>query len=106
MSLVRMKLSEVKLTEQDIKELEELAKKPDSEIDYSDIPQINPEDWKSAVRGKFYRPRKQSISLRLDADVLAWFKQQGPGYQTRINNILREVMIAQINRQTKSLPTR
>jgi uncharacterized protein (DUF4415 family) len=42
---------------------------------------------------KFYRPVKQPVTLRLDADVVAWFKRQGRGYQTRINRALRELMM-------------
>jgi uncharacterized protein (DUF4415 family) len=42
----------------------------------------------------FYRPRKQAVTLRLDADVLAWFRASGPGYQTRINKLLRAAMLA------------
>ena len=45
-----------------------------------------------AVVGKFYRPVKKAISVRIDADVLAWLKKSGPGYQGRINNILRREM--------------
>jgi len=97
MSIVRYKAEDIKLTKEHMKELEELAKMPDSEIDYSDIPPLNPEDWKNAVRGAFYRPIKKSISLRVDADVLAWFKCQGKGYQTRMNEALRQFML-----QTKS----
>jgi uncharacterized protein (DUF4415 family) len=81
------------LTEQQRRELEELAKLPDSEIDTSDIPELPEEAWKDAVRGRFYRPVKQAVSLRLDADVLAWLKKDGEGYQTRANQILRERML-------------
>ena len=63
---------------------------PDDQIDFSDIPEIT--DWSSAVVGKFYRPIKTPVTLRLDADVLAWLKSQGPGYQTRINRMLRSEM--------------
>jgi uncharacterized protein (DUF4415 family) len=42
---------------------------------------------------RFYKPIKKSVTLRLDAEVLAWFKRQGPGYQTRINRALRKVMM-------------
>jgi uncharacterized protein (DUF4415 family) len=42
-----------------------------------------------SVRGKFYCPMKQSLTIRLDADVIAWFKSEGSGYQTRINSLLR-----------------
>ena len=60
----------------------------DEDIDYSDIPDHgdDPEFWAKAVR----MPRnKQGVFIRLDADVLDWFKAQGPGYQTRINAVLR-----------------
>ncbi|MYK59389.1 MAG: BrnA antitoxin family protein, partial [Rhodospirillaceae bacterium] len=63
---------------------------PDDRIDTSDIPEQT--DWSGAVRGLFYRPVKQQITLRLDADVVAWFKRQAPGgrgYQTAINRALR-----------------
>jgi uncharacterized protein (DUF4415 family) len=42
--------------------------------------------------GKFYRPIKKSLTIRIDADVLAWVKKQGKGYQTRINSYLRRAM--------------
>ncbi len=62
--------------------------------DTVDIPPAPEENWATAVRGKFYRPRKEAISLRLDMDVLDWLRAQGPGYQTTINRILRERMEA------------
>ena len=49
-------------------------------------------DWADAVRGKFFRPIKQPISIRLDADVLAWFKSERGPYQARMNDALREYM--------------
>ena len=64
---------------------------PDDQIDTSDIPEMR--DWSDARRGLFYRPVKQQITLRLDADVVNWFKEQVPGgrgYQTQINRALRE----------------
>jgi uncharacterized protein (DUF4415 family) len=81
------------LTAEQRRQLEVLANKPDSEIDTSDIPELPEEAWKDAVRGRFYRPVKQAVSLRLDADVLAWLKKDGEGYQTRANRILRERML-------------
>ena len=73
------------------KELEALAHRPDAEIDLSDIPEIR-EIPSDAVIGKFYRPRKASVTIRLDADVLAWLKASGERYQTRINSYLRQMM--------------
>ena len=64
---------------------------PDDRIDTTDTPEIL--DWSYARRGVFYRPVKQQITLRLDADIIAWFKAQardGCGYQTDINGALRE----------------
>jgi uncharacterized protein (DUF4415 family) len=69
-------------------ELKALGSMPDAAIDTSDIPEVT--DWTDARRGVFYRPIKQQLTLRLDADVVAWFKRQGGGYQTRINTALRE----------------
>jgi uncharacterized protein (DUF4415 family) len=70
------------------KEIEDLRRMKDDEIDLTDIPETA--DWSKAVVGKFYRPRKKSLTIRIDADVLAWLKAQGKGYQTRINALLRE----------------
>ena len=60
-----------------------------TEIDTTDIPPAL--DWSQAVVGKFYRPIKKPLTIRLDADVLAWRKGQG-GYQTRINELLRRAI--------------
>jgi uncharacterized protein (DUF4415 family) len=57
-------------------------------------------DWMAEV-GKLYRPIKKAITLRVDADVLAWFKKQGPGYQTRINRVLRRVMMEERKRSAE-----
>ena len=64
----------------------------DDEIDYSDLPPVR--DWTGAVRGKFYRPNKQTVTIRLDADVVAWLKEREPKYQTAVNRILRDYMTA------------
>jgi uncharacterized protein (DUF4415 family) len=80
------------------KELSTLAAMPDSAIDTSDIPELPPDAWKNAIRGRFYRPLKQAVSMRLDADVIAWLKKQGKGYQTRANRILRESMLEEVRR--------
>lgn len=70
------------------KELARLAKKPDKAIDTGEIPELA--DWRGSERGRFYRPLKQQITLRLDADILAWFKSRADKYQTGINAALRE----------------
>ena len=72
-------------------ELEALAALPDDKIDTRDMPEVR--DWSGARRGLFFRPLKQQLTLRIDADVIAWFKRHtshGEGYQTRINRALRE----------------
>ncbi len=86
------------LTPKQKRELAALAALPDDRIDTSDIPELPPVAWKDAVRGRFYRPVKQPISMRLDADVVAWLKKRGKGYQTRVNSILRQTMLADIKR--------
>ena len=87
-----------KLTEKQAKQLAALSKMKDEDIDLSDIPEIT--DWSNAVRGRFYRPMKQSLTIRLDADVIAWLKSQGTGYQTRINSLLRNAMMTAPRRRS------
>lgn len=79
-----------KVTEEQSAELKALAEMPDEQIDLSDIPEIT--DWSGAVVGKFYRPMKEAVTVRLDADVVHWLKRDGKGYQTRLNAILRREM--------------
>lgn len=79
-----------KLTEAQLEELKSLAERPDEEIDYSDIPEVT--DFNGFEVGQFYRPVKESVTVRLDADVVHWLKQGGKGYQTRLNAILRREM--------------
>lgn len=57
------------------------------------IPPLDDDFWAKAVRNPYYRPLKQSTTVRIDADVLAWLRAQGKGYQTRINRILRAAML-------------
>jgi uncharacterized protein (DUF4415 family) len=84
------------LTEAQLANLRRLAARPDSEIDTSDIPELTEEQWKTAVRGRFYRPVKRQITARVDADVLDWLQSQGKGYQSRINAILRREMLESV----------
>ena len=72
-------------------QIQALADKPDDEINTDDIPEVL--NWSDAKRGVFYRPVKQQITLRLDADVVSWFKAHqrgGRDYQTDINTALRD----------------
>ena len=80
----------MKVTKRQAKEIRALKRLRDERIDLTDIPPLR--NWSKAVIGKFYRPRKKSLTIRIDADVLAWLRGQGKGYQTRINALLREVM--------------
>lgn len=73
----------------DWKRLSELK---DEDIDTSDIPELDDEFFRQA---ELRVPPKQPVTLRLDADVLTWFKSQGQGYQTRINKLLRSYMESQ-----------
>jgi uncharacterized protein (DUF4415 family) len=82
------------LTDAQRANLRALSARPDSEIDFSDIPELTAEQWKKGIRGRFYRPIKRQITARVDADVLEWLKAQGKGYQSRINAILRREMLA------------
>jgi uncharacterized protein (DUF4415 family) len=79
-----------KLAEAQLENLKRLAERPDAEIDYSDIPEIT--DFSGFEVGKFYRPVKEAVTVRLDADVVHWLKRDGKGYQTRLNAILRREM--------------
>ncbi|HET9401583.1 MAG TPA: BrnA antitoxin family protein [Candidatus Acidoferrales bacterium] len=72
-------------------ELIALSVMKDSEIDTSDIPERT--DWAQAAVGKFYRPLKKSVTIRIDADVLSWLRSHGGKYQTRINGMLRAAML-------------
>lgn len=85
------KVSSEHLTDEQKAELEALAALPEEQIKTDDMPEVR--DWGGAKRGMFYRPLKQQITLRLDADLIDWFKRHHPpdeGYQTTINQALRE----------------
>ena len=75
------------------RELRRLAARPDSEIDLSDAPEAVPPAAEVQIE-RFYRPIKQLVSLRVDADVLAWFRGRGKKYQTYMNSVLRREMQA------------
>ena len=82
-----------KPTNRDIStELAALDAMSDEDIDYSDIPPVR--DFSGWRRGVFYRPEKQAVTIRLDADVVAWFKGSEPKYQTAVNRVLRDYMLS------------
>jgi uncharacterized protein (DUF4415 family) len=93
-----MKTAETrKLTPEEQAALDAAANLPDERIDTTDPDAPERKDWSNAVRGALYRPVKLPVTMRLDSDVLAWFKSRGDakGYQTRINAALREYIAAQ-----------
>lgn len=79
-----------------------LRDRPETENDLSDIAEMEPARFDDAVRGRFYRPVKQQITARIDADVLDWLKSGGKGYQSRLNAILRREMLAASARRKKA----
>lgn len=88
-----LKIHTPELTPELLAESERIAAMPDDTIDTSDMPEVT--DWSGWERGKFYRPVKQQLTLRLDSDLIHWFKsRQGGkrGYQTAINAALRKVV--------------
>jgi uncharacterized protein (DUF4415 family) len=90
------------LRREQLAELKSLADLADDAIDTSDAPELL--DWSGARRGLFYRPVKQQLTLRLDADVVAWFKKHSTaheGYQTRINRALREYVQGQTGKRRR-----
>ena len=81
------------LTDAQRAHLEELADTPDDQINYDDIPKLTEAQLADFKRPEHYRPIKKQITARLDADVLAWLKASGKGYQSRMNAILRQSML-------------
>ena len=79
------------LSNEQMSRLTKLAEMPDDQIDLVDIPEAPEENWQYARRGNLYRPVKLPVTIRLDADVLSWFKEHATtvGYQTEINRVLR-----------------
>jgi len=95
----------MRITKKMHNEIAVLAAMKDHEIDKSDIPERKPGGWNGAICGKFYRPPKRAVTIRLDADILAWLKGQGKGYQTRLNAILRGNM-AVLSPKSQKAPLR
>jgi uncharacterized protein (DUF4415 family) len=80
-----------KLTKEQRRDVATIAAKKDREIDFSDIPLTV--DWSGADIGKFHRPAKKPVTMRLDADIIEWLKAEGPGYQSKANRLLRHAMM-------------
>lgn len=79
-----------KLTKEQKRQAAVIAAKTDADIDLSDAPEVV--DWSGAEIGKFYRPPKKPVTMRLDIDIIKWLKSHGRGYQTRVNALLRHAM--------------
>jgi uncharacterized DUF497 family protein/uncharacterized protein (DUF4415 family) len=96
------KMTDEERAEQDAR-LERLAAMPDEDIDFSDIPPITDEQWATRRPLRHFRPIKQRVTIRLDADVLDWFKHEAEGgrYQTSMNRALRSYMQEQLRHQPK-----
>jgi uncharacterized protein (DUF4415 family) len=83
-----------RLDHTDHTDYERLDSMKDEDIDFSDSPEITPEMFARAVLRRNFKPipRKKQLTLRIDSDVVEWYQKQGPGYQTRINSLLRAYM--------------
>lgn len=89
-----------KLTKEQKRDIAAIATKRDSEIDLSEMPEVV--DWSGAIMGKFYRPAKKPVTMRLDEDIVVWLKSFGRGYQTKANLLLRHAMVAAKDRGKKT----
>ena len=88
-----------KLSREQRRDIAAIAAKKAESIDLSEMPEVV--DWSAAEMGKFYRPPKRSVTMRLDQDVLDWLKGYGKGYQTRANMLLRHAMASSGGRTRK-----
>ena len=79
-----------KLTKEQKRQIATIAGKKDADIDLSEMPEVV--DWSGAEVGRFIRPEKKPVTMRLDQDVVEWLKSYGRGYQTRANSLLRHAM--------------
>ena len=89
-----------KLTKEQERDIRAIAAKRDEDIDFSDAPPVL--DWSGAEIGRFYRPVKKPVTMRLDSDVIAWLKADGRGYQTKANWLLRQAMLHFSKQGTRS----
>jgi uncharacterized protein (DUF4415 family) len=97
--IVKKTLSDSRMTPSRKRRLAKLARRPDSSIDFSDIPELTEKFWRNAIPNPFYRPVKLQLTLRLDADVIAWLRKHGKGYQTRANALLRAAMLRDLRQK-------
>jgi uncharacterized protein (DUF4415 family) len=97
---VRRTLADRPMTPARKAKLARAVERRDSDIDLSEIPPLTESFWRNAVRNPYYRPVKRQLTVRLDSDVVAWLRRGGKGYQTRLNRVLREAMIEDINKKS------
>jgi uncharacterized protein (DUF4415 family) len=88
-----------RLSKEQQRDIAALAAMDDADIDFTDMPEVL--DWSGAEIGRFYRPKKQPVTMRLDEDVLDWLKSYGAGYQTKANLLLRHAMLSARGQQSK-----
>jgi uncharacterized protein (DUF4415 family) len=101
--MVRFSLpADGQLTDEQKARLEKLAAMPEEDIDLSDIPEITAKQWASG-HPSHYRPVKTPVTIRLDADVVGWFKDKAGDapYQTEINRVLRQHVARQLVQDRK-----
>lgn len=89
-----------KLTKEQKRDIEAVAAKRGEDIDFSDVRPVL--DWTGAEIGKFYRPVKKAVTIRLDSDIIDWLKAGGRGYQTKANWLLRHAMLHSAGRKSRS----
>src|SRR5438132_12170460 len=77
--------------------------KKDADIDLTDMPEVL--DWSKAEIGKFYRPTKKPVTVRLDTDIITWLKSYGRGYQTKTNMLLRHAMKSSVRAKARQSST-
>ena len=87
------------MTEDQIARMDALEKMPDGKIDYTDIPKMTEDDFRNMVLNSWHKPKKVQVTARLDSDIVAWLRRSGKGYQTRLNDILKRVMLEDIKTQ-------
>jgi uncharacterized protein (DUF4415 family) len=90
-----------KLTRNQKRQIAAVAAKKDADIDLSEMPEVL--DWSGAEIGKFYRPPKKPVTMRLDTDIISWLKGYGRGYQTKANVLLRHAMMNSFGRARQKL---
>ncbi len=88
-----------KLNKKQKSQIAAITAKKEADIDLTDMPEVL--DWSKAEIGKFYRPTKKPVTIRLDTDVITWLKSYGRGYQTKTNMLLRHAMRSSIQAKGK-----